>query len=281
MKKEEINKAIDILKEEGVKAEYRTVVKNGVEMDALSLLVDEGNVNPVYYWNAEKDIRGNLEDIREAIKNGVPKTAESLLESLEDKEYVISHVVPRARMYGDRDRNVTDHLLDIDFEFYISLQMEDGITGSAVISKALADGIGCTKEEICEAARKNITRIGYEGHGMLEVLSDLSDEILDDTERPDADCEGMPVIIYTKNQHEIGSPGLLYSSEVMQKLHKEYGDCYIIPSSIHEFMLQPVIYGGAREGMDAMIKEVNEQTVNPTERLSDHVYLLTENGIEI
>ncbi len=63
-------------------------------------------------------------------------------------------------------------------------------------------------------------------------------------------------------------PGAL--EKIAQKLNSDY---YIIPSSIHEVIVVPVVCNWSKGQMDAMVEDVNAQELDPIEILSDHVYI--------
>ena len=47
---------------------------------------------------------------------------------------------------------------------------------------------------------------------------------------------------------------------------------YVIPSSIHEFLILPILPGTCIQDLNAMIHEVNSTQVEEEEILSDHAY---------
>ena len=47
----------------------------------------------------------------------------------------------------------------------------------------------------------------------------------------------------------------------------------MIPSSVHEMIIVPMTESITRKELDQMVKEANENVVNPEEILSDHVYI--------
>ena len=53
------------------------------------------------------------------------------------------------------------------------------------------------------------------------------------------------------------------------------GEFVLIPSSIHEAILVPHTCESDLEMYASMVREVNETTVDPLERLVDRAYLLT------
>ena len=63
--------------------------------------------------------------------------------------------------------------------------------------------------------------------------------------------------------------------KIGEKLQTDY---YILPSSIHECMIVPVLDGLTPEGLHELVKEINEEHVAQEEILGDSVYLYTRSG---
>ena len=117
--------------------------------------------------------------------------------------------------------------------------------------------------------------------------SDLQEEDPEEAENPEEmenleDLEGdelwnlypgTSLQVVTNHRRYMGAitlfyPGLL--DDVLQKLG--WDSCYIIPSSIHETLLFPGDLAGDENRLVDMVREVNETSVEPGERLSYSVY---------
>ena len=59
------------------------------------------------------------------------------------------------------------------------------------------------------------------------------------------------------------------------------GDYYMIPSSVHEFLLVPREREQDREELKKMIAEVNRTELPPEEVLSEHLYLYCSREREV
>lgn len=95
---------------------------------------------------------------------------------------------------------------------------------------------------------------------------------------PDSDAvsagrEESPLYVLTTRQGIYGAAAMLYPGILRSFAAAAGDDLYIIPSSVHEVLLQAK--GGAPDvqDMNAIIREINAGEVQPKERLSDHVYL--------
>ena len=91
-------------------------------------------------------------------------------------------------------------------------------------------------------------------------------------EEKDSDL-GIPKMMnIMTNANRTNGAGVILYQDVLKEFAEEMGhDLYIIPSSIHETILLPML-GDDWEALSQMVKEVNATQLAPEEVLSDHVY---------
>lgn len=92
--------------------------------------------------------------------------------------------------------------------------------------------------------------------------------------------DGKPMLVVTNEELNWGAASILYEG-VVDKLKDKLGDkFYLIPSSVHEFIVvSPDVM--AVDDIAMMVRQINIDIVAENDRLSDHVYKYTENGLEI
>lgn len=75
----------------------------------------------------------------------------------------------------------------------------------------------------------------------------------------------------------------MLSSYVMQNLGREFGDFYVLPSSIHEFLLIPCVVVDDAQGVQKIVNDINITQVGEQDLLSNSVYKYnaSENSLEI
>ena len=81
------------------------------------------------------------------------------------------------------------------------------------------------------------------------------------------------MMILTNSRKTYGACSILYPGMLEQLAERIGGDYYMIPSSVHEFLLVPAEREQDREELKKMIAEVNRTELPPEEVLSDHLYL--------
>ena len=74
---------------------------------------------------------------------------------------------------------------------------------------------------------------------------------------------------------------MFYSSKIKALADKLDSDLYILPSSIHELILIPVLENEEVETLREMVNQVNEESVENIDYLSDNVYRFNRNTEEI
>ena len=74
---------------------------------------------------------------------------------------------------------------------------------------------------------------------------------------------------------------MFYSSKIKALADKLDSDLYILPSSIHELILIPVLENEEVETLRDMVNQVNEESVENIDYLSDNVYRFNRNTEEI
>ena len=88
----------------------------------------------------------------------------------------------------------------------------------------------------------------------------------------DSDLAVAKSINILTNTNRTNGAGVILYPNVLKKFAEEMGhDLYIIPSSIHETILLPML-GDDWEALSQMVREVNATQLLPEEVLSDHVY---------
>ena len=92
------------------------------------------------------------------------------------------------------------------------------------------------------------------------------------------DFNGMTIV--TNESGSMGASAVLYSDLVAEIANGFGSDVYLIPSSIHEFIVLPV--GGFDvQSLCEMIREANSSVVRPKEVLSDHPYIYRRESAQI
>lgn len=148
--------------------------------------------------------------------------------------------------------------LDLAIIFYVMVPTDGEADCAILIRNTHMAHWGLPISLLYEAARKNTPEL-------CPCRIRALDELL-------ADVTGTRLIILTNERGQSGATVILYAG-VPEKLYQRIGaNYYLIPSSVHEFIIVPddgQIGGGE---LLKMLLEINETEVAPEEVLSDHIY---------
>ena len=261
-------KALEILREAGIKAEEGSVLKNGRRIP--SIIVGEGSIRPTLYQHHIENIEDadELIEFVEIILNERPEVNPSDFYS---KEYVLEHAISCVR-HETEDEEIVKYSVygDLEEYFRVIIGHQDEGTMSVVITKAIAKNLNIDSAELRKAARENTAKT-VSIRGMSEVISGM---IGTDIDLPLPEEEMMYVA--TAHGGMKGASVMLLES-VLSEFCENHGveKLIIIPSSTEEILLIPACTED-ESSMNSMVQEVNEtQIPDESERLSDHIYYYT------
>lgn len=250
----------------------QVIHKVNQDLDSISLIGENIKMSPTLYFNNMYDYYNGtdaaIEELAlnafETMLEGVNQT--EITEELPDKEKFMENIFFQVI---NTEKNKT-YLLEVPHREYLDLSIiyryagniSDNGMATATINYILMDEFKLTEEELYEAAYKNTRRI-------LE---------------PKVVSPGFPgFFMITNDQNIFGANGILYKDIVAKEAKKLNTDVYLIPSSIHEFLIQPVSNTLKPKDLKEIIKNANENIIGPEDYLSDslYIYKLETDTIEV
>jgi replication initiation and membrane attachment protein DnaB len=167
---------------------------------------------------------------------------------------------------------------------------KEGVQTVKLVNK-LFDGFGVSIDEMYEIALENTMRlfpvsIRYMNEIILSMLkSEMGEtedlQLLKDLAIPTGEEPRMYVLSNTTGIN--GATTLLYSNVLKEFADKAGRDLFILPSSLHEIILVPIVSRDFKvEDLRSMVNEVNQNNVPIEDILSNSVYQYNrkENSIE-
>ena len=154
--------------------------------------------------------------------------------------------------------------------------------GSIQIDRSFISEWGITEEQLFrDAADNTACKLGVDVRDMQDMLFDmmLEHKDIDSVEEEEKIREELttgeaiaPMYVMTLKGCYFGAACICHE-EWMEDFYKKVKmGFYILPSSIHELILIPMEGAGSAKRLQEMVKDVNESSVSPEERLSDNVY---------
>ena len=250
----------------------QVVHKVNQDLDSISLIGENIKMSPTLYFNNMYDYYNGTEA---AIEELALKAFETMLEGVNQTE--VTGEFPDKEKFMENiffqvintEKNKTYLLeyphreyLDLSIIYRYALNLSENEIATTTINYILMDEFKLTEEELYEAAYKNTKKI-------------LKPKII---------SAGIPMMNMISNDLNIfGANGILYKDIIAKEAKKLGTDIYLIPSSIHEFLIQPVSDTLKPKDLKEIIKDANENVIDPEDYLSDslYIYKLETDTIEI
>lgn len=166
-------------------------------------------------------------------------------------------------------------LEDIPYKMYFNLVivfyysvMEPPFCGKAeiLIHNKHLEKWGVGLEELCRIAAENTPRL-YPAE--ITYIEDAMPGMFG----TGAKAEKIPMFILTNQQKLQGAVCMLYPDVIKAFAEKIDCDLYILPSSIHEVILVPVLKKNSKDKLLEIVTEINATQVENSEILADSVYI--------
>lgn len=233
------------------------------------------NVSALYEHMDRNDISYDemLSRATDIVEQGFEQSPEIDIASLSNyeamKEKLIVQVVPTAEN-ADMLANIPHHEMeDMSVVYRLNMGSSDNGRATVLVTNAMMDSYGITVEQLhqdaLEFAPMNEPAVIQ---SMAEVLMEMMGPEMGEMLPP----EEMPMYVASVPDRVQGAGILAYPDFMEQAKERLGGDFYVLPSSVHECILLADSGDMDRTQLEAMVKEVNETQVEPSERLSDKVY---------
>ncbi len=268
-----LKSAVDRELPDGTSLEYKTILKNNeVALTGAYFLREKGQESSqLFYMEPLFEIIGGDGAVSEAAKfllrekdTPVPeRISEVRVKCFDDvRERIIVRLIGK-----ERNRNRLPDLVYRDFLdmavsaciYFPGTGEEHGITE---VSRKMAASWGVPDGELLDLALENTRRLFPDTLRTLREAAHLQDE--------DESIDGLYVL--SNEACYLGASAVLYTEKLPEIAKKYASDLWMIPSSIHEFILLP----GNRMDEDflhAAVEDVNASSVPKEDILTGSLYL--------
>ena len=188
-------------------------------------------------------------------------TKGSIAEKLTDRNFILDHVVFRLLPIGTEENKeiFLTHWLDLPVAYCVNFRfMTDVVT--LTLKKEHAEFLQISEEELREHAKENAEKV------YSDSLMPLSEAIWG---MPGVAAIEPPFPLYILGDARPNNASVILTTDALKELGQ---NLILIPSSIHEWLLIPLIPEMSTEELTEMIQSVNGSELTPEETLSDHPY---------
>ena len=280
---EDIKKEVSERLGSGYVVEVRKVTKNnGVTLTGLTVHRDGEKVAPTVYldgyfeerrWDAAEEIAAIC--IRPTPFKG-KNAAEKFMEPSFAREHLCYRLVNRKENKELLKDTPYREFLDLAIVYFLSVDVGMDGHGSILVKDNMMRLWGMDEDELYRIAAENTPRI------FPAECGSISDVIRGFTGEFSLGEDDVPLRIIT-NKHKLnGATAVLYEGLLEYEAELAGGDIYVIPSSVHEFLVVKKDIGMKVREIKTMIHEINETILSPDEVLSDSLYTFSErDGLQI
>lgn len=254
--------------------ERQEILKNnGVVSVGLVIRDSDKKIAPIVYMEEfyEKYLMGaEVEELcrflMKKVRN-VPEMPVCNCEDLQDFQKISHQIVYKlinAKMNEKLLKEVPNlPILDFAIVFYWMMPSKNEEYGSVLIRNSNMDFWKLPISVLYQCAKENTPKLcPYIFRSLTDYMEEIMGEFVVES----------PLYILSNEMGVNGASALLYPGMpeiIRDKLQQNY---YLLPSSIHEFLIVPENEFLNSEKLRSMVKEVNETHIRREELLSDHIY---------
>lgn len=286
-----------ITKQEFIQAVVNAVkMTSGIQAEAgvMNIRLNNGNSSFIQVQCGQNTyVNVYVDDYYQAFCNGdllaFMAAAEAVAKAKEDGEMTrkwMDYEQARSRLMcrlvnTALNKNVLNAIPSIpfhDLSITFSLMADDTGNRIAGVNNSILDHWGVSIDDLYRDALVNMqaklppARIESIFETIVKKIADEEERnVIEELEQAVKDAGAQPLYILTNRTGVLGTAVILYPGVLESCAEKMGGDYYLIPSSIHEFLISPV--GMSPEEMCKMIRGINRTELPPKEVLADHAYL--------
>ena len=152
---------------------------------------------------------------------------------------------------------------------HVGLNWQEGALPnySAVVTNDMLKGWGITEETLFADATANTQK---KMPPVIMKLSELMQELSGGGMMPPEAEE--PDIFVLTNEHSYFGAAAAFYPDMLKSVHESLGNYFMLPSSVHEWLLLPEETGVSVRGLESMVYDVNRTELSEADYLSDDVF---------
>lgn len=270
------NKLLQHIKSKLENAEIRNYTKNNsIEREGIYIHEEGKNFSPLIHLDDLYELynlTGYMDGVAEVVLEIVRTTSSNIdvQATLGSWEKVQSRLTVRLInsawnqefLQGIPHRNLMDLSLVVYMDF---VKNADGVVGMAV-SSGLVQMWGINEETLFQTALNNLQKEKFIIRDMEEVIQELRGE-----QRKPTPYDGINYVM-TNTERRFGARGILRTDLLIQFAETVKADLYILPNSINDIILTPVIKELTDKDLSDMMAVIKVFNKPELDSLSDNMY---------
>lgn len=273
----EVKEAVESKVGTGFDVTVNKVTKNNdLVLDGLVIKAADTNIAPTIYLNSYFDkFSDGVMDLDDVVESIIDTYSRHNSVTFDISTFTDFDAVKNRICYKLVNTNANEKLLedvphremfDLSVVYYVMVSVEDGATGSILIHNNHLGFWDVTENDLYEYASINTSKIlPVNIKSMFDTLS----EMVDMEDLPDTDDF---MYVLTNKEKLQGASTILYPDVLSAFADRKNANLWLLPSSIHEWIIVCDDGNMNRETLSEMIQEVNSTQLAVDEILSDHPY---------
>ncbi|MBQ7564140.1 MAG: hypothetical protein IJT16_09130 [Lachnospiraceae bacterium] len=265
---------------EPFRVRYTETFKNNIEAAGYCLVAPKRDCSPLIYF--DDWCEGSDEEIVSFLTEQFDKYSLNNVGTVKDfltSGNVLDQVLPKVVSAENIPSLEKNHILfcpvlNMAVTFYCPIEMP-GLKenkASVTLTKQMLSYIGKNEVELFFSAIRNA-----EADCVIRPMNELITELGMNVSEFEND---LTMYVITNKSRMYGA-SLILSKKLMEKLKQALGTFVILPSSIHEIIAVPCKKESDLAFLAQMVEEINASEVDPSDRLTDSIYLWKDNRLQV
>lgn len=267
---------------EAYQVDFHAVKKNnGIIADAICVGNKEEHIRVNVYvdefyqdYLQHGDLEKSVSEIMSFVKDyHIPKEQGEDMRQIISKWEAVKGYVRPALLSKSKNQELLQDMprcpfLDLAIVYMIHIPQEE-MHGVIKINRGMIKLWGIGMEELHQTAMENQKGEGYEIKSLGDIINSMGVAL---EEEVSEDLELCPMYVLSNQENFYGAAGILDNSLLAEFAERVKRNLFLLPASIHEFII--VLDEGKTnvEELNEMVREINESVVGTQEVLEDHVY---------
>lgn len=279
----EVTKEIEsIIGDNGTVQCTEVIKNNNVRLNGITILLPGENVSPTAYIENFTKEDSSARDVAKEIISTIaearyqaPHIDTSEMTDFEKAKDKICYRLINKKNNEELLKTIpyTD-FLDLAVILVLDIGELNGGRMSAKINNEILRNWNKSFDEVYEFAKENTKNIFIAKiTDMFEVMAEMAGIPIETFEMLYGNTDIPKQYVLTNDSTMNGATCLLYENVLKELSDMVGGDFVILPSSVHEVIIQPITEGITLDDLSRMVTEVNEAEVPAEDILSDHAYV--------
>lgn len=219
----------------------------------------------------------SMEAMLTAIAEQVQLSPEMQTEWLKDYSQVKNHLFIRVSDAKENEAFLAmsphKEVDGLAISYHIAFEGLHGVEASTPVTYKMMEMFGVTEEQLHTDALESSQRLyPVKFRSMNEIMAEMMGGIDADMMPMMEPQDGPQLMVLTNMQGIHGASALFYPGQLETIARQIGSDFFVLPSSVHETLILADDGTTEPDSLQFMVREINQSTVAPEDRLSDFVY---------